>query len=147
LRDERHGYRFSIELVRRVHRRAVVWLRRHRHLDERPAEERGHDAAEHEPMDAFAALALAGGSFAARPAAAEAGVAFDEKERRFSTSHEGFDIHCAVRVAADDDEGRERLVRHCARPPFAPERIERTKGGRIAHRMKTPRRAGAAPTA
>jgi hypothetical protein len=27
--------------------------------------------------------------------------------------------HCAVRIAADDDQGRERLVRSCARPPFA----------------------------
>jgi hypothetical protein len=27
----------------------------------------------------------------------------------------GFDVHGAVRIAADDDEGRERLIRYCAR--------------------------------
>lgn len=30
-------------VVRRVHLRALVWLRRHNYLDERPAEERGND--------------------------------------------------------------------------------------------------------
>jgi hypothetical protein len=130
------------ELVRRVHARALVWLRRHHYLDERPAEEHGNDAREQEPLDAFAALALAGGKFVGRPfepkPAQEA--SFDNKERRFSASYEGFDVHCAVRIAKDDDEGRERLVRYCARPPFALERIERVLDGRIAYRMKTPRR-------
>jgi Putative transposase len=62
------------------------------------------------------------------------------KERRFSATYKGFDIHCAVRIEADDDEGRERLIRYCARPPFALERIEELKDGRIAYLMKTARR-------
>lgn len=131
------------DLVRRVHDRAVVWLGRHRYLDERPAEERGHDTRQQEPIDAFAALALAGGTFTARPFAPDSApgdAAFEKKERRFSVSYQGFDIHCAVRVDRDDDEGRERLVRYCARPPFALDRIEVLKDGRIAYRMKTPRR-------
>jgi Putative transposase len=45
-----------------------------------------------------------------------------------------------VRVEAGDDERRERLVRYCARPPFALERIELMKDGRVAYRLKTPRR-------
>lgn len=131
-----------VRLAERVHRRAAVWLRRHGYLDERSAEERGDDAREREPMGAFAAVALAGGSFTARPFAPEreGGAAFDKRERRFSVSYQGFDVHCAVRVDEDDDEGRERLVRYCARPPFALERIEPMKDGRIAYRMKTPRR-------
>jgi hypothetical protein len=36
--------------------------------------------------------------------------------------------------------GRERLIRYCARPPFALERIEEMKDGRISYLMKTPRR-------
>jgi hypothetical protein len=131
-------------LAERVHRRAIVWLRRHAYVDERSVDERGDDAPEREPMGAFAVLALAGGSFSKRPFAppdpADGGAAFDKKERRFSASDLGFDIHCAVRVDGDDDEGRERLVRYCARPPFALERIEPMKDGRIAYRMKTPRR-------
>jgi hypothetical protein len=130
-------------LARRVHDRAVAFLRRRGYLDERAAEERGDDTRERLPLDAFAVLALAGGSFTARPFAPGPGsdeARFDSKERRFSASYRGFDIHCAVRIDRDDDEGRERLVRYCARPPFALERIEPMKDGRIAYRMKTARR-------
>src|SRR5262249_28399864 len=68
---------------------------------------------------------LGGGSFTARPAPAEPSRddAFDKKERRFSASHQGFDIHCAVRIDKDDDEGSQ-----------APRAVLR------AYRMKTPRR-------
>jgi hypothetical protein len=128
-------------LVHRVHDRALVWLRRHGYLDSRSVEERGNDTPDQTPLDAFAALALAGGAFTARPfAPAERDDdALDKKERRFSTSYHGFDVHCAVRIEADDDEGRERLIRYCAPPPFALERIERMKDGRVAYRIKTPR--------
>ena len=64
----------------------------------------------------------------------------DRKEPRFSATYNGFDVHCAVRVEAGDDERRERLVRYCARPTFALERIEVMKDGRVAYRLKTPRR-------
>lgn len=130
------------EVVRRVHERALVWLRKHRYLDERPAEERGNDAPESTPIDAFAALALAGGTFVGQPYAPKkrADEDLDRRERPFSATLNGFDVHCAVRLAADDDEGRERLVRYCARPPFALERIEEMKDGRICYLMKTPRR-------
>ncbi|XXX71018.1 transposase [Sorangium sp. So ce128] len=49
-------------------------------------------------------------------------------------------MHCAVRIAADDDQGRERLVRYCTRPAFALDRIELLPDGRIAYLMKIPRR-------
>jgi len=52
--------------------------------------------------------------------------------RRFSATYDGFDVYCAVRLAADDDAGRERLARYCARPPFALDRIEVLRDGRIA---------------
>jgi hypothetical protein len=45
-----------------------------------------------------------------------------------------------VRIAADDDQGRERLVRSCARPPFALDRIEGLADGRGAYLWKVPRR-------
>jgi hypothetical protein len=104
--------------------------------------ERESDTKQPARIDAFAALALAGGSFVGRPSAPspQTDGAFERKQRRFSASHEGFDVHCAVRIAKDDDEGRERLVRYCARPPFALDRFDVLKDGRIAYRMKTPRR-------
>ena len=35
----------------------------------------------------------------------------------------GFSVHAGVRVAAQDSAGRERLLRYCARPIFAGERL------------------------
>ena len=75
------------------------------------------------------------------PAAERAGDEdMDRKEPRFSATWNGFDVPFAVRVEALDDERRERLVRYCARPPFALSRIELMKDGRVAYRLKTPRR-------
>ncbi len=50
-----------------------------------------------------------------------------------------------MRIERDDDEGRERLVRYCARPTFALDRIEPMKDGRVAYRMKTLRRCAPLP--
>ena len=86
---------------------------------------------------------LAGGTFMGRPFPAGEHVGeedLDRKEPRFSATCNGFDVHCAVRVEAGGDERRERLVRYCARPPFALSRIELLKDGRVAYRLKTPRR-------
>lgn len=63
----------------------------------------------------------------------------DRKEPRFSATCNSFDGHGDVRVEAGDDERRERLVRSCARPPFALERFELMKDARIAYLLKMPR--------
>jgi hypothetical protein len=63
----------------------------------------------------------------------------ERRQRRFSAAYDGFDVHCAVRIAADDDAGRERLVRYCTRPPFALERIELLRDGRVAYLLKAAR--------
>jgi len=36
----------------------------------------------------------------------------------------GFSVDASVRIEADDRAGLERLLRYCARPPFALERLE-----------------------
>ena len=41
----------------------------------------------------------------------------------------GFSVHAGVRVAAQDRAGRERLLRYCARPMFAGERLVWAGGG------------------
>ena len=41
----------------------------------------------------------------------------------------GFSVHAGVRVAAQDSPGRERLLRYCARPMFAGERLVWAGGG------------------
>jgi len=40
----------------------------------------------------------------------------------------GFSIDASVRISADDREGVERLIRYCARPPFALERLHAPDG-------------------
>jgi hypothetical protein len=131
------------EVAQRVRDRGVRWLRRHGHLDERAAEDRSNEAAEPSAIEGCMQLALAGGAFLARPPStpSEAKDAdLERRERRFSATCDGFDVHCAVRIADDDDVGRERLVRYCTRPPFALERIEVLRDGRIAYLLKVPRK-------
>jgi hypothetical protein len=112
------------ELAKRVRDRMVKWLPRHHWLDERAAEDQGNEAAEPSALAACTQLALAGGTFVARPFEPKANLDADleRRDRRFSARCDGFDVHCAVRIAADDDAGRERLARYCTRPPFALDR-------------------------
>ncbi|WP_437989787.1 transposase [Sorangium sp. So ce145] len=122
------------EVARRVRERALLWLRRRGYLDERAAEERSNETIEPSALDACTQLALAGGAYLARPFEHKDSpdAAFERRERRFSAACDGFDVHCAVRIAANDDQGRERLVRYCSRPAFALDRIELLPDGRIA---------------
>ena len=53
-----------------------------------------------------------------------------------AVENEGFNLHASVRIAAEDDAGRERLCRDGARPPFSLERLRVLPGGRIAYRVK-----------
>jgi hypothetical protein len=51
-------------------------------------------------------------------------------------------LHAAVRIGAGDDQGREKLMRYCARPAFALERFSVLADGRIAYAIKTRSRPG-----
>ena len=87
-------------------------------LDERPAEERSNERAALSPMQDMTRIALSRGTFLARPFARkgkDADEPFADKPSRFAASYDGFDVHCGVRIGANDDEGRERLLRYCAR--------------------------------
>jgi hypothetical protein len=105
------------EVARRVRDRALLWLRRRAYLDERAAEERSNETVVPSALDACTQLALAGGAFLARPFQHKDNpdAALERRERRFSAACYGFDVHCAVRIAADDHQGRERLVPCIAR--------------------------------
>jgi hypothetical protein len=54
----------------------------------------------------------------------------------------GFSLHANVAVAAGDRQRLERLIRYCARPPIAMERLERLADGRLLYRFKRPWRDG-----
>jgi putative transposase len=53
-----------------------------------------------------------------------------------AVERDGFNVHASVAIAADDDVGRERLLRYGARPPLALDRLRRLPGDRIAYRIK-----------
>jgi hypothetical protein len=127
-------------VVQRVHDRALVWLRRHRYLDERRAEDRGNEPAADTPVDALARLALAGGTFLGRPFAPRehTGDDLDRKEPRFSAKHNGFDVHGEVRLAAGNDEGASSKPPHpLLRAPALRARAHRGAEGR-PHRVPRP---------
>ena len=49
---------------------------------------------------------------------------------------EGFNLHAAVTLRADDDTGREHLARYISRPPFALARIGIRRDGNVTYRVK-----------
>jgi hypothetical protein len=55
---------------------------------------------------------------------------------------DGFSLHANVAIHADDRPRLERLVRYCARPPIAMERVEPLADGRLLYRFKRPWRDG-----
>jgi hypothetical protein len=133
-------------VVRRIRDRVLLWLRRKGHLDERPAEERSNEPAEQSAIDACAELASRGGLFVSLDHggadSADDGHGRFEPRRRgpFTAELDGFNVQAAVRIEASDDEGRERLVRYCARPSFALDRLSVLPDGRVAYRVKYPGR-------
>jgi hypothetical protein len=134
-------------IARRVHDRAVAWLGRRGHIDERLLEERSNESPERGAIEACAAIAMQRGAFlklaVEHDHGAHLGREGEPPELRFAAEHQGFDLHAGVRIAAGDDLGRERLCRYGARPALALDRLRRLADGRIAYRVKYAR-AGAA---
>ncbi len=50
----------------------------------------------------------------------------------------GFSVDASVRIEADDRAGLERLLRCCARPPFALERLAAIDAQRLIYRLPKP---------
>jgi len=130
------------DVVRKVRNRIVAWLRRNGHASH---DEADRPAVDPSALDGCIDEALKRGLFAeiASSSATARDARDDEVEHtthRKSASVDGFNIHAAVSVGADDDVARERLIRYCARPAFALERLSVLPDGRIAYATKNPRR-------
>ena len=50
----------------------------------------------------------------------------------------GFSLDASVRIEADDRKGLERLLRYCARPPFAADRLEELGAQRLIYHLPKP---------
>ena len=126
------------QVARRVHARAVRWLKRNGLLRGKP-EDGSNEREGATALDACATLALRGAGLVSRDDPSERPPSDPLEARapkRFSAVFEGFDVHAAVRVEADDDAGRERLVRYCARPALALDRLSLSRAGRVVYRVK-----------
>ena len=55
----------------------------------------------------------------------------DDARDRLAWANGGFSLDASVGIAGHDRAGLERLLRYCARPPFALERIEQVNADRI----------------
>jgi hypothetical protein len=54
-----------------------------------------------------------------------------EAQEMLGYRHSGFSVDTSVCIAAHDRAGLERLLRYCARPPFALERLRKAGGERV----------------
>ena len=61
-----------------------------------------------------------------------------ERQGRLCAIVEGFSLHAAVRVAANNRDGLEHLARYLARPPIATDRLSQLADGRVMLRFKRP---------
>ncbi|AUB85154.1 transposase [Candidatus Thiodictyon syntrophicum] len=66
----------------------------------------------------------------------------DDARDMLTWDNSGFSLDASVCIAGDDRAGLERLLRYCARPPFALERIEQVSEDRIVYRLPEPQRDG-----
>jgi len=142
----------------RVHQRMRKWLRRRKLIDDRPVEERSNETPELSPIELCMQLSLSfsadatfvrlDGAAATRAETTELGAFGDDhtsarnRNNPWVAEVEGFNVHAGVTVRAGDRDALERLCRYGARPPFSLERISRIPDGRVAYRLRKPRKNG-----
>ena len=130
-------------VVRRVRRRAIGWLQRKGYLNS-STDAYSTESSVQTSIDACAAIAMGRGIVKTLCEDNDAAEELDSKvhsplPNAGALERDGFNVHASVVVAADDDLGRERLMRYGARPPLALDRLRRLPGGRIAYKIKSAR--------
>ena len=64
-----------------------------------------------------------------------------EAREMLAFKHSGFSVNAGVCIQAQDRAGLERLLRYCARPPFALERL-RQRGAELVYHCPKPQSGG-----
>jgi len=124
-----------LAMLVRIHKRAMKWLSRRGYL-------RDPDASNAAPeLGVAEALTAAGAQQGRLVTMSEEGGEQEVQERgarpaEEAVTHERFNLHAGVVLAADDDMGRERLCRYLLRPPFALSRIRVLRDGNVSYRVK-----------
>lgn len=137
-------------LAARLAERMLRWMRRRKLLEERDAEDRSNEAPDVSPLEACMQLSLFGATLLKLDKDGAKLVDAEDDERLqprtknpWSATARGFDLHAGVTVRAGEREGLERLCRDGARPCFSLERLSVLADGRVAYRLRKPRRNGA----
>jgi len=66
----------------------------------------------------------------------------DDARDALAWDNAGFSLDASVRISGQDRAGLERLLRYCARSPFALERLEKVTAHQLIYRLPKPGRAG-----
>jgi hypothetical protein len=124
--------------------RVTAWLRRHGLLRDEDVDA-ADGTASRSALDACLEGSLGLGELTALPAkhppllgADDMALPVPSRSDRRGGHSRGFDVHAGVVVSASDREGRERLLRYCARPPLSLERLSVLRDGRIAYAIRKP---------
>jgi Putative transposase/Transposase zinc-binding domain len=130
-----------LQVVHQVREKAVAWLSRKGYLGARSLDGRSQETPAQASLEACAALAMRRGEVRALrdELSAEQTDATEvdaPPAEGGAIEHEAFNLHATVAIVADDDLGRERLMRYGARPPLALDRLRRLPGNLIAYRIK-----------
>jgi Putative transposase len=130
--------RLDVEtLTVNVEMRVVSWLRRHGFLNDDSSEPPA-DPAARSALEACLLGSLGLGELSALPSrqgptdGGHDSLPVPPRSQRRGGHSRGFDVHAGVVVSASDRDGRERLLRYCARPPLSLERLSVLDDGRIA---------------
>ena len=129
------------EVVRRIKERVLRALERRGVLRD-PVDAR--DPGEDEPMTSCGQLSLRIGTLGrvdedGRVLPDDDEARFGKAGKRLCADIDGWSLHAAVTVHADDDVGRENLCRYVLRHPISLQRLSMTRDGRVAYRVKYPR--------
>jgi len=141
------------DVIERVYKRLVAWLRRKGLLAEYN-HERAEAAAPTDPsaMDACVSTSLSqkglvrldaqGLTEPVQPGGDNDATAPRRSKGKYGTESLGFNLHAGVRIEAHDRAGREKLLRYCTRAPLSLERLSMTRDGRVAYQLQRPWRRG-----
>jgi len=133
------------DLALNVEIRVARWLRRRRLVTDSDEADCGKTCPDRDALDACLEGSVGLGELTCLPDACDSCTDGDcdpstgpDRTTRRSARYRGFDVHAGVVASAMDRDGRERLLRYCARPPLSLERLSVTPEGLVAYRLRKP---------
>ena len=130
-------------LLQRIHARVMKWLSRRGLLRNPDDADASNDPPEVSPAEALATAGMQRGTLLTVRESGD-GAAEDDPTLvapppprvTDAVTHERFNLHASVHLAASDDLGRERLCRYLTRPAFSLARLRLRRDGNVSYRVK-----------